>query len=288
MNEFYGILPAVVTPFDRDGRFAPGPFEKLLAEIYAADVAGIYVCGQTGEGLLQTVEQRKQVAEAAVRCSPAGKAVIVHVGAHQLPDAIELARHAAKIGASAVSSLPPLGGYPFAEIKRYYAALIEACELPFFIYYFPEICPAIGSADQLLELCDSPKVAGVKFTDFDLFKLETLARTGATVFNGRDECLVAGLLMGASGGIGTFYNLVPGLFVDVWRQARAGRWAEARCTQDRINGLIRLTLRFPLFPAVKKILDWRGIDCGPCLAPRRPLTADEERRLRAGLEELNL
>lgn len=286
MSEFEGILPAVVTPIDEEGRFRPAVFERLLETVYAAGVDGIYVCGQTGEGLLQTVAQRKAVAETAVRCSPAGKIVIVHVGAHRPEDAIELARHAERIGARAVSSLPPPGGYPFPEVRRYYKALVAATGLPFFIYYFPDAGPAVAGAEQLLELCAIRGVAGVKFTDFNFYMLETVALTGATVFNGRDECLAAGLLMGASGGIGTFYNLAPEQFVELWRHARAGRWSEARCTQRRINALIRLTLQFPMLPAVKTMLRWRGLDCGPCLPPRGPLTEDEERRLRAGLDAL--
>src|SRR5438445_12497865 len=111
-----GILPAVVTPLDADEQFAPAPFEALLESLYGAGVDGIYVCGGTGEGLLQTVEQRKRVAEAAVRNSPKGKQVVVHVGSHRTADAVELAAHAGRIGASAVSALPPLGNYSFAEI----------------------------------------------------------------------------------------------------------------------------------------------------------------------------
>jgi len=89
--------------------------------------------------------------------------------------------------------------------------------------------------------------------------------------------------MGADGGIGTFYNLLPETFVEIWRHARAGDWAAARVAQDRVNTLIELTLRFPVFPAVKKMIEWSGIECGPCLAPRRTLTASEEDGLRAAL-----
>src|SRR5438874_3183512 len=180
MRTFAGILPAVVTPFDAHGRFAPAAFERLLEAVYEAGVDGLYVCGQTGEGLAQSAEQRKRVAEAAVRWSPPGKTVMVHVGAHRVEEACELARHAASAGAHAVSSLPPLS-YPFEDIRRYYKALTEATDLPLFIYYFPEICPAISTADQLLDLCSVPHVAGVKFTDFDLFKLSILKREGAVV-----------------------------------------------------------------------------------------------------------
>ena len=114
-------------------------------------------------------------------------------------------------------------------------------------------------------------MTGVKFTDFDLFRMANLAHPGRCIFNGRDEVLAAGLLMGAGGGIGTFYNLLPGLFVEIYDAATAGRWDAARTAQARVNTLIRITLDFPLFPAVKQMLAWSGLDCGPCLPPRARL-----------------
>lgn len=278
-NEFFGILPAVITPLDTEERFVPAAFERLLERLYEAGSHGVYVCGQTGEGLLQPVEQRKRVAEVAVANTPAGRQVIVHTGAYSTAEALQLTRHASTIGVTAVSSLPPLGGYSFAEIKGYYEALAAASDVPVLVYYFPEVCPSITSAAQILELCAIPGVAGLKFTDFDLYKLSLIKRSGAVVYNGRDEVLAAGLLMGADGGIGSSYNLIPGLFVECFEHARAGRWAEASCVQARINGLIEIALQFPYFAALKTILRWSGLDCGPCLRPRRPLSADEEVRL---------
>ena len=69
-DRFQGILPALVTPMDENGEFAPEVFERLLKHVYEAGSHGVYVCGQTGEGLLQSVAIRQQVAEVAVRCSP--------------------------------------------------------------------------------------------------------------------------------------------------------------------------------------------------------------------------
>jgi N-acetylneuraminate lyase len=278
-----GILPALVTPIADDGSVAVGPLEKLLERLYSAGVHGMYVCGQTGEGLLQTAAMRKTVAEAAVRCSPPGASVIVHVGAYRPEEAIELARHAAAAGAHAISSLPPLGAYSFAEIRQYYERLARASDLPLLVYFFPEVCPAISSRKQLDELLAIPGVVGLKYTDFDLFRLSRISLSGKVVFNGRDEVLAAGLLMGAHGGIGSFYNITPELFLEVWRHARAGNWAEARRAQDAINELIEITLRFPIFPALKRMLTWAGIDAGRCLAPRRELTPAEEAALQEQL-----
>ena len=138
-DRFGGILPAAVTPFDAAGRFRRDSFETLLLRCYDAGADGVYICGTTGEGPLQPTRQRKEVAEAAVDLSPAGAQVIVHVGAPSTDEAVELARHAAKAGATAVSSLPPVGGYGFAEIRAYYARLAEEAGIPLFVYYYPEI-----------------------------------------------------------------------------------------------------------------------------------------------------
>ncbi|MCL4852997.1 MAG: dihydrodipicolinate synthase family protein [Bryobacteraceae bacterium] len=288
MNVNRGILPALVTPFDADGVFAAGSFERLLEQVYAADVDGVYVCGQTGEGLLQPAAQRKCVAEVAVRNSPPGKTVIVNIGAYTTADAVDLARHAARAGVHAISSLPPAGNYSFDEIRAYYQAIASASDLPLLVYYFPELCPALANTGQLLELCSIPNVIGLKFTDFDLYKLSLLKREGAIVFNGRDEVLAAGLLMGADGGIGSFYNLVPDLFVTLFRHSEAGEWEQAREAQQRINELISISLRFPVFPAIKVMLAWSGIPCGTCLPPRRPLTPAEESCLQEMLGESSL
>jgi N-acetylneuraminate lyase len=284
MAIFEGILPATVTPLDEKERFVPAAYEALIERLYGAGVDGLYVCGGTGEGLLQSVAQRKQVAEAAVENSPAGKLAIVHVGAFCTADAVELAKHASRVGAAAVSALPPLGAYSFAEIRAYYEAIAAASAVPVFVYFFPESYPGVSTFEQAMELCALPNVAGLKYTDFDLYRLRNIKQSGAAVFNGRDEVLAAGLLMGADGGIGSFYNVMPELFVELYGRARRGDWEGARAVQDSINQAIRITLEFPCFPAIKEILRWRGIDCGPCIRPRGGLTPEQAVRLRRRLE----
>jgi hypothetical protein len=112
------ILPAAITPFDPEGQFDADAFERLLERLYAAGVHGIYLCGTTGEGMLQPAGQRKAVTEVAVSCTPPGRHVIVHVGAGSPSEAVDLAAHAAHVGAHAISSLPPLAGtFSFTEVR---------------------------------------------------------------------------------------------------------------------------------------------------------------------------
>jgi len=284
MNAMQGILPAAITPFDDQGRFVPAVLEQLLERLYAAGVHGTYLCGSTGEGMLQSRAQRQSIVETAMACTPRDRHVIVHVGAASLDDATALSSHAAKAGAHAISSLPPTSApFSFPDVLRYYEALARTSDLPLLVYYFPEISPAIATAEQLDTLCSLPNVIGVKFTDFDLYRMANLTRRVRSVFNGRDEVLAAGLLMGATGGIGTFYNLLPELFVKIYAAAMAGRWDEARAAQQRANALIRIALQFPAFPAVKQILVWSGLECGPCLPPRSPLDPRQRERLRDDL-----
>src|SRR4051794_41919544 len=104
-----GILPAAVTPFNDDEQFAPAPFEALLDSLYTAGVDGVYVCGGTGEGLLQTVEQRRRVAEAAGAQPPEGEKGIGHGGSHPPADAGGLAPRAGRGGGYCRGGAPPPG-----------------------------------------------------------------------------------------------------------------------------------------------------------------------------------
>ena len=280
-NSFHGVLPALITPLTSRGSLNTNSVEGLLGHLYASGSHGMYVCGNTGEGLLLPVELRREIAEAVTGLSPSDKKIIVHVGCARTEDAVGLAEHAAKCGAHAIASLPPAGPYSFAEIKAYYQRLASVGP-PLFVYYFPEVAPNV-TAQNVSELATIPNVAGVKFTDFDLYRLGLLRDRGARVFNGRDEVFAAGLLMGAVGGIGSFYNIAPELFVAAYDQTCRGDWEQARETQKRINNLITLVLKYPLIPALKRILGWIGYDCGPCVEPRRGMTNSEEELLAADL-----
>ena len=279
-----GILPAIVTPVGPGGVFLPAPFERLLEHVYQAEVDGVYVCGQTGEGHSQSPEQRKKVAEVAVKSSPRGKLVIAQVGAHSTADAVDLARHAAAAGVHAISSLPPLGPYSFQEIRQYYETLAAATDLPLFVYHHPDMCPQLNP-ELVLQLCSIPNVAGLKYTDYDLYGLSTLRHTGALVFNGRDEVLAAGLLMGATGGIGAFYNLFPQTFVRIYNLTREGQWAEAAALQRALNPVLRAIFRFPLVPAIRAVLAFVGLDCGEAIAPRGSLSDSQKVELHSVVQK---
>jgi N-acetylneuraminate lyase len=283
MHSLSGILPAIVTPLDASGELNTKSFESLIAHFYEQGVDGLYICGNTGEGMQLPADVREKATEAAIRNSPAGKQVIVHVGAYRQDEAIRLARHASRLGAAAVSSLPPGPSYNFAETKTWYEAIAKESSVPFLVYHFPALSQPM-SLDQLESLCHIPGVVGLKFTSFDLFSLRQLVTAGHVIFNGHDEVLAPGLLMGAHGGIGSTYNLMADLFVALNRQASAGQWTDAIATQDRINLRIRTLLRFPLIPAIKQVLTWRGIDCGFAVEPRAGLTSEQQTELRARME----
>lgn len=282
-----GIYPALVTPLAADGSVQIAALEKLLERVYCAGVDGVYVCGSTGEGVLLDAAERRRIAEAAVRNSPRGKQVIVHVGAWSLDVAEGLARHAESVQAAAISCIrPPAVTYP--EMLHWYRQLAASTSLPLLAYYFPDSTGERLSADQLSEICELPGVGGVKYTDYDLYTLSLLVRGGYRVFNGRDEVLAAGLLMGACGGIGSIYNLVPGCFVELRRIAATGDWAGTRALQDRVNDLIRVLLRYPFLPALKQVLTWEGIECGGVVRPRSGLSEAQKSEMRASLAALGM
>jgi N-acetylneuraminate lyase len=263
-----GIYPAIVTPITAHGEVVVEVAVKLLQRLLAAGVDGVYVGGSTGEGMKLSLDNRERLVECLMDALPGDKKVLVHVGAPRIEDAVRLAAHAAKAGAHAISSLPPQG--TAAKVFDYYKLLAGSSSVPLILYYFPEASPeAFQDPEDLEKVCALRNVSAVKFTDYNLFLLERLAMGGTLVYNGRDEVLAAGLLMGAGGGIGSTYNLVPDLYVALYQHALAGEWEHARELQKRINRLIGVLLRYPFLPALKAALEDDGLPCGPTLNGQR-------------------
>ncbi len=285
MDYLRGVYPAVLTAFDELGKFAPGPYEAYIDHLYAKGIHGLYVCGVSGEGLMMSPEERERVAEVAVAASRGRGHAVIHVGCGNTADAVRLARHASRIGASAVGCLAPYtGSFGLDSLIAHYTAVAEAAHpLPTLIYYTPQVAPSLGSYAVLECLLDLPGIAGVKFTGTDASELACaiFERSGKqTVLTGVDEMFLAALLMGAHGGIGSFVNLVPELFLEIYRLACAGCWEQAKPVQRRMIQVIRIVERFPFLSALKNVVRWQGFDLGEPRQPHARLTAEQQRELR--------
>lgn len=291
IDGFNGVYPAAVSPKDDAGRFSAARMEALIERLYAADVHGLYLCGNTGEGYLLPVSARKEATEVGVSASKGKGKVVVHVGAPAEVDAVSLAKHAAEAGADAISSLPPyVQGYSFDEVHAYYTRLAYASGLPLFVYYIPAVTHREFSLDEMNRLLDIEGVAGLKFTNHNLFLMEGIMDGGRDphVFNGHDEVLLAGLTMGAHAGIGTYYNILPKHFVGIYEAVKSGKHADGLPLQRDVNRLIRAAQTVRQNAAVHAILRWQGVECGDPITPARPLEKDEEAVLRKALEEAGL
>jgi dihydrodipicolinate synthase/N-acetylneuraminate lyase len=290
MAEFFrGVFAAILTPFDAEGRFQPSACERLVDHLYSAGIHGLYCCGVCGEGLMMSVAERQAVAEVVVAASRNRGKVLVHVGAGNTEDAVALARHAARTGADGVGCLAPYTGeYGMDALIDHFSAVAEAARpLPTLLYYTPGIAPSLRNYGQLERLLDLPSIAGVKFTctDASEFAYAVYERSARqTVLSGVDENFVPALLMGAHGAIGSFVNVVPELFAQIYDLARRGEWERAREIQKQIVRVVRVTEQYPFLSALKNIVAWQGCECGEPRAPHRALSADARAELRAGLE----
>jgi N-acetylneuraminate lyase len=278
-----GIYPALFTPYDETGAISEKMLRKLVAAQVAAGVDGLYLCGGTGEGLLLSTEERKRVAEIAVQEANGRAKVLVHVGSLTTKECVDLARHAGRINADAISSVPPFYyGISLEGMAAHYAEISAACDLPLLLYNIPTAVQVTVTPDMMSRFLEVPTVSGIKFSSYHLFHMWQMLQLDSVrlaVLSGNDEVMLAALAMGAHGAIGLTLNLMPGLYRDLYRSATNHDFATARCLQDDANRVIAILLRYPVIPAAKEAMRLRGYDCGPCRAPLERLTPAQSARL---------
>ena len=291
MFQLTGMMSALLTPFDAEGNVNFTVLSDLVEWQLARGLAGFYILGSSGEGLLMSEAERRSVAEAVLRQVKGRAPVVVHVGALTTRTACSLASHAAEIGADATSSIPPFYYNVGPEgVKQYYIQVAAASGLPFYIYNIPGTTGVNVAVDVVRELIAAvPNLRGIKYTAPDLYGMRKYIELDDGRFNvlsGADEIMVAAQAMGADGAIGTTENFLPRVFVDAYQAFHAGDVKTAEALQARINWTVNAFLSFSPLAAVKEIMRLLGFDLGSPRPPLLALTDDQRGRLREMLEEI--
>jgi N-acetylneuraminate lyase len=280
-SRFRGINVAMNACFNSKGELNPKALKQLSRWYVDKGVQGLYICGSTGEGLLLSVEERKQTLEAIAEEVGNELTMIVHVGAPATKDSVELAAHAQACGAHATSAVPSIFyRYSEASIETHWNAITEAADIPFFIYNIPATT-GYNLSDALLDrMLKNERVCGIKNSAevaYQIAHIRARAPEGFVIFNGPDEQYVAGRMMGADGGIGGTYGPMPELYLALEELIVQGRWDEAFSLQKDVLALIERLLSFPsMYGANKAIIYLRsGIDIGKPRLPFLPVSPDD-------------
>ncbi len=283
-----GLIAAVFTPFDLQGRLALQKIDEYAAFLIDNGLQGVFVAGTTGESLSLRTEERKELAEAWARSANGRLRVIVHVGHNCLDEAQELAEHAQTVGADAVSAMPPCFFRPesLEDLLGWCAAIAGAApELPFYFYYIPSMTGGSVSVPEFIRRAREriPHFAGVKFTHEDLAEYRSAVGADETldILFGRDELLLSGLQAGARGAVGSTYNFAAPLYQTLMEAYRQGDQTLAEQLQQEACRMIDLCRDSGghILAAFKAVMEWVGIDCGPARPPLRNLSAQQKTHL---------
>ncbi|MBQ9083902.1 MAG: N-acetylneuraminate lyase [Clostridia bacterium] len=274
-----GIFPALLTPFDGAGRINEAELGRLVRHHIRQGVEGFYVTGSTAEAFFLTTEERKQIMRTVRHHAPSQR-LIAHIGAMDERAAVELGLYARELGYDAVSSVAPFYyKFTFDEIRDYYFRLADKTGMPMLVYHFPGNSGVNMSVDEMSVFLEDDRFIGMKFTSNDFFALEQCKAQfpGKVIYNGFDEMFLAGLSMGADGGVGSTYNFMADKFVAIRQLFLQGNIPEAQKLQKEANRIIRLLFKVGLMKAQKEIMNLIGFDFGTCRTPfSAPTAADKE------------
>ena len=287
IQKYQGVFPAFYACYDQNGEIDPAAVRKLTAFLIQKGVKGVYVGGSSGECIYQSVPERKLLLENVMEAAQGRLTVIAHVACNNTRDSQELARHAESLGVDAIASIPPIYfRLPDRAIAQYWNDISAAApHTDFIIYNIPQLAGVALTIPLLKEMLKNPNVIGVKNSsmpvqDIQMFKDEgTKNGRPFVVFNGPDEQIISGLMMGADGGIGGTYGAMPELIVKLFELFYAGKREEARALQYDVDNIIYALCagKCNMYASIKEVLRRReGLDLGGVRPPLAAYTAADD------------
>jgi 4-hydroxy-tetrahydrodipicolinate synthase len=262
-------MVALVTPMHPDGSLDFEAYRKLIDWHVAEGTDALVVVGTSGESPTVDVEEHAELIRVAVEHAAGRIPVVAGTGGNSTAEAIELSRHALKVGAQYGLSVVPYYNKPSQEgLYQHFRAVAEAVELPSLLYNVPGRTVADMSNETILRLAQVPGIVGVKDATGDI---------------GRGA-----LLLGGHGNISVTANVAPRIMHDLCMAAIAGDGVRARELNARLAQLNK-TLFVEANPIpVKWAVAEMGLSQLGYRLPLTPLHEQHHELVRNSLKEAGL
>ncbi|MDR3050447.1 MAG: 4-hydroxy-tetrahydrodipicolinate synthase [Oscillospiraceae bacterium] len=288
---FTGCATALVTPFTEDGLNLDA-FGALIDFQLAGGVAGLVVCGTTGEPSTMSADEKSAALAFAVGRVKGRVPVIAGVGGNDTRRVVADSRAAADLGADALLAVTPYYNKTTqAGLVAHFTAVAEATPLPIILYNVPSRTGLNLAPAALNILADHPRVAAVKEASGNIEQITEIFRLchdRLAIYSGNDDHIVPFLGLGGEGVISVLANVCPKDTQDLVTAFHRGDLAQARALQFKLNPLVQALFAEVNPIPVKTALGLMGIAAGPLRLPLVPMQDATLARLKAEMKQLYL
>ena len=292
-KDLKGIIPAIVTPFDKNGELDKDGLKRLTRFLLGNGVHGIMTTGGNGEFPHLLREEKSIITETVVKEVRGVIPVIAGTAACSTREAQLLSNDAKEVGSDAVILTPPYYyKLPDKSIFRHFQILTERIDIPIIIYNNPLYTGHNLSPELIDKLADLKGVIGLKQSNSDFGQLvEAIRRSGEniSVCTGIDSQFYPSLCAGAKGIFSTAACVIPKQMVQIFKLYQDGKHKDVFDLHMRIQELNRLLEYDPGYVSqCKEALSMLGFPGGPVREPLPELSSTERDALRGALGALNL
>jgi 4-hydroxy-2-oxoglutarate aldolase len=172
-----GIFPPITTPFYPDGKIYFKKLEHNVGLYSKTPCAGLVVLGSTGEAILLSDQERRDVLKAARDSAAPTKVLIAGTGVESAFETLYLTEYAAEIGYDVAMVRTPhyyKGQMKPANILAFYRTVADKSPLPVIIYNFPQATGYDIPAELVIELAEHPNLIGIKESSGSVEKVQTM------------------------------------------------------------------------------------------------------------------
>lgn len=295
---FKGIIPPVSTIFNKERKLEKNQMRRLIDFLINSGVNGLFFLGTGGEFSQMSTEERKAVAEFAIKHVDHQVPVLIGTGSTNTREAVLLSEHAQEMGADGVVVINPYyWSLSDKNLFNYYSDIAKLIDIPIILYNFPNLTGQDLTPNFVSDLANThPNIVGIKDTVDSIGHIHEMIlkvkqnNPKFSVLAGFDNHLFNTLLLGGDGSITASVNFAPHLSVGIYNAFLEGNLVEAKSLHQQLSILPSLyQLDSPFVNVVKEAMKLCGQDISTyVLPPATQLESDQIDQIQDILEQVNL
>ncbi len=287
-----GLYTAVVTPFTKKNELDEEGLRRNIQHQIENKVAGIVPVGTTGESATLTEKEHKKVIDIAVDESGGKIQVLAGTGSNSTAEAIEYTKYAKDAGADAALMITPYYNKPTQEgVYQHYKKVAEEVDIPIIVYTVPSRTVVNIEPETMKRLAEIKNIIGVKDASGSLDQITReimLCGKDFAVLSGEDAINYPIICLGGKGAISVISNVAPKLTGELINAALKGDHKKAKELHYRLFQLSKILFIETSPSPVKAAMNMVGLAAGNPRLPLVPVKKENEEKIRAVLEELEL